>query len=64
MNLTSIISRVQILALLVLNLNSKLRYLVHWTSGSGADKEILALAVDKFHYNQSVYQQELRYLER
>ncbi|XP_052136680.1 stemod-13(17)-ene synthase isoform X2 [Oryza glaberrima] len=31
--------------------------------GSGADKEILALAVDKFHYNQSVYQQELRYLE-
>uniref|UniRef100_A0A0D3HLS1 Terpene synthase N-terminal domain-containing protein n=2 Tax=Oryza barthii TaxID=65489 RepID=A0A0D3HLS1_9ORYZ len=31
--------------------------------GSGADKEILALAVNKFHYAQSVYQQELRYLE-
>uniref|UniRef100_A0A0E0MFE5 Uncharacterized protein n=1 Tax=Oryza punctata TaxID=4537 RepID=A0A0E0MFE5_ORYPU len=31
--------------------------------GSGTDEEILALAVNKFHYTQSVYQQELRYLE-
>uniref|UniRef100_J3N8B6 Uncharacterized protein n=1 Tax=Oryza brachyantha TaxID=4533 RepID=J3N8B6_ORYBR len=31
--------------------------------GSGADEEILALAVDKFHSAQAVYQQELQYLE-
>uniref|UniRef100_J3KUM1 Terpene synthase metal-binding domain-containing protein n=1 Tax=Oryza brachyantha TaxID=4533 RepID=J3KUM1_ORYBR len=31
--------------------------------GSGADQEILALAVDKFHSAQAVYQQELQYLK-